>query len=134
MSIQHNVVAGILIRGDRVLLCQRKRDLAWYPGVWDLVGGHIEAAETPVAALRRECREELGIDIGELSPSEELKIILPNIDLRVFIVSTWTGEPANAASHEHDTIGWYTASEIDSLCLSDEKLAPLLKKILSEQR
>jgi len=131
MSIQHNVVAGILIRDGRVLLCQRKRDLAWYSGVWDLVGGHIEASETPLAALRRECREELGIDIGE--PDEELKIVLPNIELRVYIVSTWTGEPANTAPHEHDAIGWYNASEIDSLCLSDEKLAPLLKKILSEQ-
>jgi 8-oxo-dGTP diphosphatase len=131
MNAQHNVAAGILICGQRVLLCQRKRDLAWYPGVWDLVGGHIEAAETPLAALRRECREELGIDIGE--PSDELKILLPHVNLRIFVIRSWTGEPVNAAPNEHETIGWYTASEIDSLCLSDEKLAPLLKKILSEQ-
>lgn len=44
-----------------VLACQRKRD-AVYPLKWEFPGGKIEAGESPAVALRRELREELGID------------------------------------------------------------------------
>jgi 8-oxo-dGTP pyrophosphatase MutT (NUDIX family) len=58
------IVQGLVGDGaGRVLLCELtyKRD-------WDLVGGVAEPAETPVASLEREVREELGVDlpVGEL--------------------------------------------------------------------
>src|SRR5690349_1557820 len=61
------IVAALLRDGDRVLLCHRSAARRWYPDVWDLPGGHVEAGETPGAALVRELREELGITIGEPS-------------------------------------------------------------------
>ena len=58
------IVQGLVTDGaGRVLLCELtyKRD-------WDLVGGVAEPAESPVASLRREVVEELGVDlpVGEL--------------------------------------------------------------------
>lgn len=58
------IVQGLVRDGaGRVLLCELtyKRD-------WDLVGGVAEPAETPVASLEREVREELGVDlpVGDL--------------------------------------------------------------------
>jgi 8-oxo-dGTP diphosphatase len=56
------VVAGVLFRGDTVLLTQRKAG-AHLEGHWELPGGKIEPREDPRAALVRELREELGIEV-----------------------------------------------------------------------
>ncbi len=63
-----HVVAAIL--GDargRILLARRTdgRDLA---GLWEFPGGKVEPGESPEAALSRELREELGIEIGASEP------------------------------------------------------------------
>ncbi len=57
----HHVVAGVLVRGDTVLMCHRSPHRRWYPGVRDLPGGHVEPGEDEPAALARELREELGV-------------------------------------------------------------------------
>lgn len=123
----HQVVAGILIRDDRVLLCHRRADLAWYPGVWDLVGGHVEPGESAGEALARECREELAVDIGV--PGLVTRLTTDDLDLTVFLVAAWVGEPVNAAPEEHHGIGWFTASQVPDLALADPRLAPLLSAV-----
>jgi len=61
------VVAGVIIRDRRVLICQRRAG-GHHPGKWEFAGGKVEPHEGLEAALRRELQEELGIDatIGAL--------------------------------------------------------------------
>src|SRR5215213_6269328 len=61
-------VGAVLIRDeDRrdasplVLLGRREAGRAFYPGVWDVLGGHLEPGETSEQALARELREEVGV-------------------------------------------------------------------------
>jgi 8-oxo-dGTP diphosphatase len=54
------VVAGIIVRDTRVLICQRKRDGA-FPLKWEFPGGKVEPGEDLHAALVRELHEELAI-------------------------------------------------------------------------
>lgn len=60
------VAAGVITRGDDVLVCRRLPHAA-HPGKWEFPGGKVEAGETLAEALRRELREELDIEaeIGE---------------------------------------------------------------------
>lgn len=53
------VVAGVIARRGRLLLCQR-HDEEHLPLMWEFPGGKIDPGETPVAALERELLEELG--------------------------------------------------------------------------
>ena len=53
--------AAMVIAGGRLLLARRAR--APYAGMWDLPGGFLEAGEDPLAGLRRELREEIGLGI-----------------------------------------------------------------------
>ena len=54
-------VAGIIFRGQEVVLIRRGQDPAL--GEWSLPGGAVEVGETPEEALRREVQEETGLQI-----------------------------------------------------------------------
>ena len=119
------VAVGIL-RGDgKVLACQRKRN-AVYPLKWEFPGGKVEQGESPSEALRRELREELGI---EATPGVEIHrqewvypdgVADPNRDgaFRVFyfLVDHYTGQPEN---HAFEQIRWVTLPELSRLDILD---------------
>jgi len=57
------VVAGLIIGDGRVLITQRRADQA-LPLQWEFPGGKVEPGEAPVAALVRELREEIGVEVA----------------------------------------------------------------------
>lgn len=57
------VAAAVVVREGRVLLTRRLDD-QHLPGLWEFPGGKVEAGESPAEALVRECREEIGIEVG----------------------------------------------------------------------
>ncbi len=60
------IVAGALtdsLAVPRLLLAARRTEPAWARGRWEFAGGKVEEGETVVDGLRRELREELGIEV-----------------------------------------------------------------------
>lgn len=55
------VVAALILRDSKILVCQRRRDDS-HPLQWEFPGGKVEPGEIPEDALIRELREELGIE------------------------------------------------------------------------
>ena len=55
------VVAALILRDSKILVCQRRRDDS-HALQWEFPGGKVESGETPREALVRELREELGIE------------------------------------------------------------------------
>jgi 8-oxo-dGTP diphosphatase len=55
------VVAALILRDSKILVCQRRRDDS-HALQWEFPGGKVEPGELPQEALARELREELGIE------------------------------------------------------------------------
>jgi 8-oxo-dGTP diphosphatase len=54
------VVAALMERRGRLLICQRRKDDT-FPLKWEFPGGKVKRGESPQAALQRELQEELGV-------------------------------------------------------------------------
>ncbi len=124
------VSAVALLDADaRILLAQRPAGKSM-AGLWEFPGGKVEPGETPEAALIRELKEELSIDIrasclaplGFASHSyETFHLLMP-----LYICRQWRGrlEPA-----EGQKIAWVRARNLRDFPMppADEPLIPLLQ-------
>jgi 8-oxo-dGTP diphosphatase len=125
------VVAGAILHEGRVLVARRTRpaDLA---GRWELPGGKVEPGESDAAALVRELREELGVDVevGErIGPDVE---IAPRMLLRWLSARVVEAGPPLILPSEHDAVRWLSAenlADVDWLD-GDETLLPFLRDAL----
>jgi len=57
------LVVAALIGHPGQLLIARRKSSDRFPGLWEFPGGKVKPGESPEEALRRECREELAIEI-----------------------------------------------------------------------
>ena len=100
-----HVAAAVIERGDgKFLLGQRSPDTV-YAGYWEFPGGKIEAGETAHAALLRELREELGIEVIRADPwlHREHHYEHAHVHLNIFRVREWRGE---LQDHVHSALSW----------------------------
>ena len=101
------VAAAVIERPDgSFLLGQRAAD-TFYAGYWEFPGGKVEAGETPHAALLRELREELGIEVLRADPwlLREHVYAHAHVRLHFFRVRAWRGE---LHDHVHSALAWQT--------------------------
>jgi len=88
------VAAAVIERPGEFLLAQRPAGKP-YPGYWEFPGGKIEAGEDPRAALVRELREELGIEVTDATPwiTRVYAYTHATVRLHFWRVSAWRGSP-----------------------------------------
>lgn len=116
MSKITEVAAAVIERtaadgGAEFLLGQRAPG-TFYPGYWEFPGGKVEPGETAQAALVRELREELGIDVVRADPWLRREHLYEHAHVRLnfFRVREWRGE---LRDHVHSALAWQRAASID---------------------
>ena len=111
-----HVVAAALTAGGRggrrVLLAQRRAD-AHQGGRWEFPGGKVEPGESAVAALARELREELGVELLSARPLIRFPYRYPEfaMDFEVFR-ARWRGRPRGCEGQE---LRWAGLAELQEL-------------------
>jgi 8-oxo-dGTP diphosphatase len=105
------VAAAVIERPGEFLLAQRPAGKP-YPGYWEFPGGKIEPGEDARAALVRELREELGIEVREATPwiTRVYAYTHATVRLHFFRVTRWDGEPRPL---EDQAIRWQRAEAPD---------------------
>lgn len=125
-----HVVAGALCdaRG-KVLIAQRPAG-KHMAGGWEFPGGKKSNTETPFAALVRELREELAIDVQTAEPLIAYTHHYPDreVYLDLWRVTSYCGTPVSA---EGQPIKWVEVLELDTVGLleADQPMIASLKAL-----
>ena len=105
------VVGAIIREGDRYLVGQRAAHKS-QGGLWEFMGGKIEKGETPEAALARECREELDLEIENERIVDSVIHEYPEKTIRLTLISCTPKPGSVPRAIEHQAIRWVTTDEM----------------------
>lgn len=128
------VVGAAVVRDGRVLVAQRSGGP--FDGCWEFPGGKVEPGESDLAALVRELREELRVDVLPEAFLGEVVLDGPvgggepgTSTLRVWSARLAAGEPV---AHEHAALRWARAEDLEALdwIAADRPLLPAVRTLL----
>ena len=128
------VVAALIWDGPRFLICQRPAHKA-RGLLWEFVGGKVEPGESRKAALARECREELGVEIAVGDIFMEVEHTYPDmtVHLTLFHSQILQGIPQKL---EHNDIRWITPQQIDGyvFCPADVEILKAIRAMVLPEK
>lgn len=127
------VTAVALIDVDGRVLLARRPSGKPMAGLWEFPGGKVQEGELPEAALIRELREELGIDVTKscLAPFtfashtyDEFHLLMP-----LFVCRIWEGF---VSAREGQELRWVRPRDIGELPMppADVPLVAMLRDLL----
>jgi mutator protein MutT len=121
------VAAGLVFRDGRLLITKRPAG-SHLAGLWEFPGGKREPAESFEDCLRRELREELGVEVAVGAQVEAIEHEYPgrHVHLRFFHCTLLAGEPQPL---ECAAIRWVTPDQLahHAFPAADERLLTRLR-------
>ncbi len=124
------VTAAIIEENGKILIARRKEGDR-FAGKWEFPGGKLEAGEAPEDCLRRELREELGIDtrVDRLALTSRYESALLSIELLAYRVTYLSGE---FKFSDHDDVIWVAVEELKKYDFTEPD-RPVARMILEER-
>ena len=127
------VAAVALIDADGRVLLARRPEGKPMAGLWEFPGGKVKPGETPEAALVRELKEELAIDVSPscLAPFtfashgyDSFHLLMP-----LYVCRVWDGVVRPCEGQE---IAWVRSSRLGDYPMppADEPLVAMLRDLL----
>jgi 8-oxo-dGTP diphosphatase len=115
-------VGGVVVQHGRALIVKRAHEPR--KGEWSLPGGIVELGETLVEAVRREIKEETGLEV-EVAEVVEVFDRVHRLDGRIqyhFVIVDYLCRPTGGtlcAADDAEDVAWVTSDEIDRYGVND---------------
>ncbi len=108
---------------EKVFLPQRALTKKFYPGVYELPGGHVDFGEDIVEALKREVREELGKDIivgDAFSAFTYMNIVKGAHAVEITFFAQFVGltDDIKTSPEDHMAWGWFAETDEDKFIVN----------------
>lgn len=125
-------VGAMFIKDNKVLLLHRS-NTGLNDGMWGMIGGLVECNETPLSAVIREVKEEVGLDIN----SDDLRFVhcsLAKIRGQEFVgfnfvVKHWVGQPFNNEPSKHDKLEWWPLDKLpENMIIRNKKIIEMVQQ------
>ena len=131
-------VGALIIEGDRIVLVERAKDPL--KGWWSIPGGLIELGERVADAVRREVREETGLEVEPGDLHEIYERLIHEADGKLeyhyvlldYICRVTGG--ALAASSDASRAAWVSADQLQEYRLTEGTLAVIERAFANLQR
>lgn len=105
------VAIGLVCKGDEILLA---RSPHFAPGMYSALAGFVEAGESAEDCLRREIREEAGIEIRNLRYFDSQSWPYPH-SLMLGFIADYHGGELIAQESEIEDLGWFRFDDLPAL-------------------
>ena len=108
------VVAAIIVRDGKVLICQRSRTDS-SPLKWEFPGGKVEAGETHAQSLAREVLDELGVPAIIGPEFQRVQHKYPDKKEPIQLIFLWAQIAAGSERNlQFEQVLWAAPSELES--------------------
>ena len=133
-------VAGIIPRGDKVLVLRRAATASFLPGSFDLPGGKLEFGESPEDGVKREVLEETGIYTSVIRILSAKSYLVEggkkHTILIVYLLRPLGDSLHVTLSKEHDDFTWVGSSDLEKVfrtgVLPETSKPDLIQEIIRE--
>ena len=118
-------------KDDRYLMLHRvRKDQDENAGKWIGIGGHLKEDESPEECVRREIREETGLEVRDLKLKGILTFVLPKWGNELTFLYTAKSESRDVKDCNEGILEWIPIEEVMGLPLweGDRIFLPLLRK------
>ena len=130
MTTQQIGVKAIIEKNNEILLIKRSEKYEHLKDAWDIPGGRLEFGEEPEDGLKREIKEETGLQLKEIKHILDASTVFKNEEkhiVRITYLCT-VEEGITKISNEHTHIEWIPKEELKKLEFNDK----ILKKVIDK--
>lgn len=124
------VAAAIIAKDGKVFIARRAAHKMVYPGLFELIGGHVEKGETFEAAVVREVKEEVGIDVEIITIVDAFTYFVDNeykAEVMYLCRQKDPGKEPSLNPDDHSEGIWIGPDEIDKMERDTEETAAIRK-------
>jgi len=130
-----------IIKNNNLILILRRQVGSPGAGMWDLPGGAIKKGEDKIEALKRETKEESGLNISNIKIDDKYKISIPDfnktVSMNIYTADTKTQDvkmnPATwdpEKKPEHNEFRWISRkTDLKNLPMLDDLKDVVLKQL-----
>ena len=125
------VAVAVVINSDNKVLIAKRHQHLHQGGKWEFPGGKIEKGELPQAALIRELKEEVDLNVNNATPMMVLDYDYGDkfVSLDIWVIKDFDG---NARGAEQQEVRWVDISQLNEFTFPDAN-QPIVDSLLSGQ-